>query len=711
MSYQAIARKWRPQSFEEIAGQSHVTRTLTNALKKGRIHHAFLFTGPRGVGKTTAARAMARSLNCAQGITPNPCSSCASCIEIAKGHSPDVTEVDGASNNSVDDVRLIRDSVQYLPSKGKYRVYIIDEVHMLSKPAFNALLKTLEEPPAHVVFIFATTEPQRIPETVLSRVQRFDFKRIPVTVVAERLGLICEAEKVSFSQSALRMIARAGEGSMRDAQSLLDQVIAFAGETADDDEVAQILGLVDRSLLYQMLEGLLQAKPDESLEAIATVYEHGYELSQFTAELLELVRNAALASLSPSSKAFLDITEDERKRLLELSKGVSADVFSRYFDVLMEVHDTVSKSARPRLVLEMAVARLSTTRSVQPVDVLLSRLEGLERRIRNAGATPSPPVVHQSQDAQVQAKSVERVMERNERPQIAEKGLPLASVATPSVATPSVATPSVATPSGAARAPTRTDSVSSEPELQAEAEAEPEPEPEELQSEEKSQSETRPVATPLREASANDQQIVNTPVPVLDDVSPEQPILAAVPVEDATLSVAPVLKDDSEDSPPLDTAMEDAGSQGEEISVETSSPIPIVSPMATQQERYGAFVEHLRGHGVEYRTITEHSVLLDYEKGVMEMGFTSERTLKRGGQLTGNVDLLRYGQIFFPELKRIHVRMRPDNSGTLTAKESTDQWRKERDQSLWDETKADPAIQELCTRLDGTIESVTALEE
>ena len=705
MSYQAIARKWRPQNFEEIAGQSHVTRTLTNALKKGRIHHAFLFTGPRGVGKTTAARAMARSLNCELGITPKPCGICASCIEIAKGHSPDVTEVDGASNNSVDDVRLIRDSVQYLPSKGKYRVYIIDEVHMLSKPAFNALLKTLEEPPAHVVFIFATTEPQRIPETVLSRVQRFDFKRIPVTVVAERLGLICEAEKVSFSQSALRMIARAGEGSMRDAQSLLDQVIAFAGETADDDEVAQILGLVDRSLLYQMLEGLLQAKPDESLEAIATVYEHGYELSQFTAELLELVRNAALASLSPSSKAFLDITEDERKRLLDLSKGVSADVFSRYFDVLMEVHDTVSKSARPRLVLEMAVARLSTTRSVQPVDVLLSRLEGLERRIRNAGATPSPPVVHQSQDAQVQAKSDERGMERNERPQIAENDLPQSSMATPSMATPSVATPS-----RAARAPTRTDSVpSSEPELQ--AEAEPEPEPEELQSEAVSQSEPRPVETPLREASANDQQIVNTPVPVLDDVSPEQPILAAVAVEEPTLSVAPVLKDDSEDSPPLDTAMEDAGSQAEENSVEASSPIPIVSPMATQQERYGAFVEHLRGHGVEYRTITEHSVLLDYEKGVMEMGFTSERTLKRGGQLTGNVDLLRYGQIFFPDLKRIHVRMRPDNSGTLTAKEATDQWRKERDQSLWDETKADPAIQELCTRLDGTIESVTALEE
>lgn len=390
MSYQAIARKWRPTTFEEIAGQGHVTRTLTNALQLGRIHHAFLFTGARGVGKTTAARTLSRCLNCHEGPTPTPCGVCPSCVDIGNGNSSDVTEIDGASNNSVEDVRGLRDAVRYLPSRDKYRVYIIDEVHMLSIGAFNALLKTLEEPPDHVVFIFATTEPQKIPDTILSRVQRFDFKRIPTQTVVGRLRTIIDAEGIQIPDEGLRLIARAGEGSMRDAQSLLDQVIAFGGEDVDAAQVAQILGLVDRSLLFDFLQGLTRAEPEKCLDSIAAVYDYGYELSQFTSELLELLRNAALTVLSPGARKHVDAPAEELERLASLCEGLDAETFSRWFQVMLAVHDEVARSSRPRLVLEMAVARLVTVRPVQPVAHLVARLEGLERTMRQGGVRPSP---------------------------------------------------------------------------------------------------------------------------------------------------------------------------------------------------------------------------------------------------------------------------------------------------------------------------------
>ncbi|MCK6502289.1 DNA polymerase III subunit gamma/tau, partial [Myxococcota bacterium] len=347
MSYVAIARKWRPRSFEDIAGQGHVTRTLSNAIKLGRIHHAFLFSGARGVGKTTAARTLARCLNCLDaGPRPDPCGQCDCCRDILAGNSPDVIEIDGASNNSVDDIRDLRDSVRYMPARGRYKVYIVDEVHMLSKGAFNALLKTLEEPPAHVVFIFATTEPQKIPETILSRVQRFDFKRIPQQTVVDYLAHICQAEGVEIPADGLRLIARAGEGSMRDSQSLLDQVISFAGSQATTEQVADVLGLVDRRLLYEMLDGMLRGEADRCLEAISRVYAYGYDLGEFTAEMLELLRNAALVGLSPQSHRYLDAPAEELDRLKALAGDVPPEVFVRSFQVMLDVHEQVARAPR-----------------------------------------------------------------------------------------------------------------------------------------------------------------------------------------------------------------------------------------------------------------------------------------------------------------------------------------------------------------------------
>lgn len=390
MSYVAIARKWRPTRFEDIAGQTHVTRTLRNAISLGRIHHAFLFTGARGVGKTTAARVMARALNCEQGPTADPCGECASCREILAGASPDVIEIDGASNNSVEDIRDLRETVRYLPQRGRSKVYIVDEVHMLSKGAFNALLKTLEEPPPHVVFIFATTEPQKIPDTILSRVQRFDFKRIPLTVVVDCLRAICDKESIRVDDGGLRMIARAGEGSMRDAQTLLDRVLSMGDGEIKAEQVAEVLGLVDRRLLYEMLQGMLQGEPDRCLETIEAVYGYGYDLSEFTAELLELLRNATLVGLSPGSKRYLDVPDEERERLEGLAKGVSPDVFVRSFQVMIEVHEQVARAPRPRMVLEMAVARLTAVRPSRPLDQIVDRLGDMERRLRHGGVVARP---------------------------------------------------------------------------------------------------------------------------------------------------------------------------------------------------------------------------------------------------------------------------------------------------------------------------------
>ncbi len=246
MSYQVLARKWRPQNFDEVVGQEHITRTLKNALELGRVAHAFLFSGPRGVGKTSVARILAKALNCSNGPTPTPCNQCQSCLEITQGHSLDVLEIDGASNRGIDEVRELRENIKYLPARGGYKVFIIDEVHMLTKEAFNALLKTLEEPPAHAIFVMATTESHKVPVTILSRCQRYDFKRLSTAAIQAHLAQMANREGWQLSPEGLQLIAQEAEGGMRDAQGLLDQVITFGGPEVSPPEIARILGVTDR---------------------------------------------------------------------------------------------------------------------------------------------------------------------------------------------------------------------------------------------------------------------------------------------------------------------------------------------------------------------------------------------------------------------------------------------------------------------------------
>jgi DNA polymerase-3 subunit gamma/tau len=389
MSYLVLARKWRPQNFADLVGQEHVSQTLGNAIRTGRVHHAFLFTGARGVGKTSAARILAKALNCEQGPTATPCNECPSCREIAAGQGVDVFEIDGASNTGVDDVRELRDNIRYLPSRSRYKIFIIDEVHMLSINAFNALLKTLEEPPEHAKFIFATTEPHKIPITILSRCQRFDFRKIPLPRVAARLREIVDAEGIEISERALGLVARRGEGSMRDALSTLDQVIAFCGERVGDEEIQGLLGLVDRRLLFDALEGIVRRDSRQVLEVVRRVDEQGYSCRQFCQELVDLVRALVLTKVVDEPGEVLDLTADELGEVAELAGLGSLEDHQRAMTLLLRTESDLATSTFPRLTLEMALVRLTQLAPAREVATLVRKLEELERRLTAGGGPPA----------------------------------------------------------------------------------------------------------------------------------------------------------------------------------------------------------------------------------------------------------------------------------------------------------------------------------
>jgi DNA polymerase-3 subunit gamma/tau len=398
-SYLVLARKWRPQVFEEVVGQQHITRALQNGISQQRVAHAFLFTGARGVGKTSTARILAKALNCEKGPQINPCNQCTNCQEITHGTSIDVIEIDGASNRGIDEIRELRENVRYTPAKSRHKIYIIDEVHMLTKEAFNALLKTLEEPPPHIIFIFATTEPHKIPATILSRCQRYDFKRIPFREVVGSLKRIVEEEGVQISQRGLFSIAQESEGSLRDAESLLDQVIGYAGKQIRDEEIAEVLGLIDRKILSDTIEAIADRDVERCMEAVEQVYQFGYDLQHFCRELLQTLRHLILIKLSQHPERLMELPEEELGSLKKQAEKFQFDQLNHLFSLLLKGEQEIAQSAFPRTMLEVALIRMATSRPVLPVDEMMKKLEALESRVLLKGekekrVSSAPGVVH-----------------------------------------------------------------------------------------------------------------------------------------------------------------------------------------------------------------------------------------------------------------------------------------------------------------------------
>jgi len=397
VSYLVLARKYRPQTFDDLVGQEHVTRTLANAIEAGRVAHAFLFTGVRGVGKTTSARLLAKCLNClgadgkATKPTPKPCNVCSACKEIAAGVDVDVQEIDGASYNGVDEVRRLQEGLVFRPARDRFKIFIVDEVHMLSNAAWNAFLKTLEEPPPHVKFIFATTEVHKVPVTILSRCQRYDFKLIPTQVIARRLDEVLAHEKIAAEGTAIAVLAREAAGSMRDAMSLVDQVIAFSGDKISAADVTRVLGVADRKVLHDLCAALVDGRADDALRIVDGVSQQGFDVVHVAKDLLASLRNLVVAKVSGErGRDLLDLADEEIADVMTLAGRAEIDDLLRLFNGFSKSFDDIAKSGQARAALEMTLVRLARRPALIPLDELLVRLGDLERRLGGAPAGSGP---------------------------------------------------------------------------------------------------------------------------------------------------------------------------------------------------------------------------------------------------------------------------------------------------------------------------------
>jgi DNA polymerase-3 subunit gamma/tau len=391
VSYEVFARKYRPQTFDDLVGQEHVSRTLKNAVAQNRLAHAYLFVGPRGIGKTSTARILAKALNCVKGPTVNPCGVCDNCKEIAAGNSLDVIEIDGASNNSVEDVRELRDNVRYAPAKGRYKIYLIDEVHMLSSAAFNALLKTLEEPPAHVKFIFATTEPQKVLPTILSRCQRFDLHRIPTNLIAKHLQFIAGKEKITVEAKAAHAIARGAEGALRDAESMLDQLVAFCGESINEADVLKVFGFTSQQTVADLTEKILRAATAEAVQLLHEECEAGKDMMRLMADLISYLRDLLVFKVKPETLSE-DAGPELQKSLAGQAELIETDRLLELIDQFAEADSRMKWAPNKKLHFEVALIKAIQSLGQVTLNEVIENLNALRdgKQSVETGVSPAP---------------------------------------------------------------------------------------------------------------------------------------------------------------------------------------------------------------------------------------------------------------------------------------------------------------------------------
>ena len=438
MTYQVIARKWRPQTFKDLVGQQHVTETLANAIRNNRVAHAYIFSGARGVGKTTAARIVAKALNCANGPTPEPCGECDSCKEIAAGSSLDVIEIDAASNRGIDQIRELREMVRYAPAAARTKVVILDEAHMLTGEASNALLKTLEEPPDRVIFVMATTQPEDLVDTIRSRSQHFHFRALTFAEITQRLEEIASRENLTIEQGALAVIARMAEGSLRDALSLLEQARAYCGDTIPDNQVRELLGVVPEDALNELVEAIASASADRALSLVHTFQKEGRNLQHFCREAIRHMRNLLIARVCGADSDLIAATPDQRPALAKAAAHFSEEDLTRFFQILLQTDDDLRRKPDPRVHLEMGLLRLINAARLAPLEELMAELGGATgssaRSAAQRGASSAAPVLPPRTEATPASRPATppaSLAYQQSRPGT-EKAAPMAAPATPS---------------------------------------------------------------------------------------------------------------------------------------------------------------------------------------------------------------------------------------------------------------------------------------